>query len=138
VRSVSYWRLLRAAAKFLVAFLMRSASSPCGWVELGMSSGVPLKPNFALRIAAVCSLVFWASMILFVADEISFDRSPLPSPWWVERVADILILIFWLSACFATAACLWAAGAQRRFLARVQRRLSEAEASTRLTTLPSA
>ena len=89
------------------------------------------RQRMALSIATFSSLIFWASAVLFAIDEIAFERAPLPTPWWVEPVAGILVFIFWASAFLATAACLWAYVSQRLPLTRARHRLAESDLTER-------
>ena len=84
-------------------------------------------PVLSLRIAALFSLVFWAAMVLFVMGELMFDPTDVPELKWTEQALDVIIFIFWASACAATASCLYALGAQRRALVRMGGQLPPAE-----------
>jgi len=86
-----------------------------------MAIAMQFREGAALGVAAFFSVVFWLSAVLFVAIEALFDRSPLPSPSWLVPIANATILLFWLSACLATIACLWAFGTRRRFLVQLRR-----------------
>jgi hypothetical protein len=74
-----------------------------------------------VRIAAGCSVVFWVALLLFLGVEIAFDPSSPTSPPFAERASDWLILTFWLSACGATIASLWAAVAFHQYSAARRR-----------------
>lgn len=86
-----------------------------------------LEPIWALKIAAGASLIFWLSMAALAAMAVVESNPVQPPKQFVEAASAVTVFIFWLSACIATAACLWAFGAERRHVAKLRRRIAELE-----------
>ena len=60
----------------------------------------------SLRVAAAASTAFWLGLIAFVAAELAFGGENAPP--WLATLDDYLIFTVWITACVATAACIWA------------------------------
>ncbi len=86
-----------------------------------------LKPIWALKIAAGASLIFWISMAVLAAMAVVMSNPMRPPKQFAEAASAVAVFVFWLSACFATAACLWAFWAERRHVAKLRRRIAELE-----------
>jgi len=82
-----------------------------------MNAETPKMPVVPLKVAAGLSAIFWAMFVLGSVDLAVAKLSGWNQPWWMAAGAYYSAGVMWLSAMAATLATLYAAWAQRRYLA---------------------